>query len=61
MLFCYPIEKKKLLTDDTVKAKTFNVFFALLLIKKVNNEEVTGIINTNNKGMISIKNTDRKG
>jgi len=44
-----------------VKAKAFNVFFALALIKKVNNEEVTSIINTNKKRIISIKNTDRKG
>lgn len=43
-----------------MKAKAFNVFFALVVIKKVNNEEVTSIINTNKKGMISIKNTDRK-
>lgn len=53
MLFCYPIEVKKLLRD--VKAKAFNAFFALVLIKKVNNEKVASIINKNNKGIISIK------
>lgn len=38
----------------------FNVFFTLVLIKKVNNEEVTCIINTNNKGIISIQKTEKK-
>lgn len=52
MLFCYPTEKKKLLTD--VKAKAFNVFFALILIRKVNNEKVASIINIKNKIIISI-------
>lgn len=44
---------KKLLTD--MKAKALNVFFALVLIRKVNNEKGTRIINTKNKIMMSIK------
>lgn len=52
MLFCYPIEEKKLLRY--AKAKAFNVFFALVLIKKVNNEKVASIINKKNKRIISI-------
>lgn len=50
MLFGYPVEEKKLLTD--VKTKAFNVLFALVSIKKVSNERVTSIINTKNKRTI---------